>query len=253
MGATVLKKANDPAGASKAVDLFTQALTVAPWFADAYYNRAIAREAAGQFEPAMDDLKLYLEFNLSDAERREAQDKIYALKADAQLASARKAEQDKIASAEEAKRQAQQARRDVIRQIKNAVANRNYNSSFLSYDKNSPFAGMNQYELFGGGQYWMHGSYDYYIYFWKFFDERVEVWAPGNGIPACQVSGESRGPKITDMRWFNSCSDTQWWGYFDLNNGYLYTGVAGGNNRPINDSQFDPNKRYSYTRYAPPR
>ena len=60
MGATVLKKASDPAGASKAVDLFTQALNVAPWFADAYYNRAIAREAAGQFEPAIDDLKLYL-------------------------------------------------------------------------------------------------------------------------------------------------------------------------------------------------
>jgi tetratricopeptide (TPR) repeat protein len=95
MGATVLKKASDPAGAGKAVDLFTQALTIAPWFADAYYNRAIAREAAGQFEPAMDDLKFYLEFNLSDAERREAQDKIYELKANAQLASAKKVEEVK--------------------------------------------------------------------------------------------------------------------------------------------------------------
>jgi tetratricopeptide (TPR) repeat protein len=87
MGATVLKKASDPAGASKAVDLFTQALTIAPWFADAYYNRAIARETAGQFESAMDDLKLYLYFKLTDAERREAQDKIYSLKASAQLAA----------------------------------------------------------------------------------------------------------------------------------------------------------------------
>ncbi len=96
MGATVLKRANDPAGVSKAVDLFTQAITIAPWFADAYYNRAVAREAAGQFDQAIEDLKLYLEFNLSDAERREAQDKIYALKADTQLASAKNAEQDKI-------------------------------------------------------------------------------------------------------------------------------------------------------------
>jgi tetratricopeptide (TPR) repeat protein len=173
MGATVLKKAGDPAGVSKAVDLFTQALNVAPWFADAYYNRAIARETAGQFEPAMDDLKLYLEFNLSDAERREAQDKIYAFKADAQLASAKKAEQDKIAGAEEAKRQAQQAKRDVITQIKNAVANRNYNNAVLSYSNDSRrmYDGVNQYELFGGGKYWLFGSYDYYIYFWKFFDE----------------------------------------------------------------------------------
>lgn len=35
MGGRVLKKASDPAEASKAVDLFTQALNVAPWFADA--------------------------------------------------------------------------------------------------------------------------------------------------------------------------------------------------------------------------
>ena len=104
MGATVLKKASDVAGVSKAVDLFTQALNAAPWFADAYYNRAIAREAAGQFEPAIDDLKLYLEFKLTDVERREAQDKIYELKASAQLASAKKAEEVKAAAAAAAER-----------------------------------------------------------------------------------------------------------------------------------------------------
>lgn len=102
MGATVLKKANDPAGASKAVDLFTQALTVAPWFAEAYYNRALARETAGQFESAIDDLKLYLEFKLTDAERREAQDKIYSLKADAQLATVKKIEEQKATAAKAA-------------------------------------------------------------------------------------------------------------------------------------------------------
>lgn len=111
MGATVLKKASDPAGASKAVDLFTQALNVAPWFADAYYNRAIAREAAGQFEPAIDDLKLYLNFKLTYNERREAQDKIYALKANAQLASTKKAEEEKTAVAAEAAKAAAERER----------------------------------------------------------------------------------------------------------------------------------------------
>lgn len=105
MGATVLKKASDAAGASKAVDLFTQALNIAPWFADAYYNRAVAREAAGQFELAIDDLKLYLGFKLTDSERREAQDKIYALKADAELASTKKAEEEKAAHAAAAERE----------------------------------------------------------------------------------------------------------------------------------------------------
>lgn len=256
MAATVLKRANDPASAGKAVDLFTQALNVAPWFADAYYNRALAHEVAGEFNSAIDDLKFYLGFKITDAERRQTQDKIYSLKADAQLASAKKAEQDKMSRAEEEKRQAQQAKRDVITQIKNAVGNRNYNSSNLSYSDESRnmWAGVNQHELFGGGQYYLYGNYDYYIYFWKFFDERVEVWVTANnGFQHCEVRGESWGPKITDMRWFNGCSEQQWWGYFDLQSGRLYTGVGGGNNRPIDDSEFDPNRRYSYTRYSPPQ
>ena len=94
MGATVLKKAGGPADAAKAVELFTTAINIAPWFADAYYNRAVARETAGQFEAAMADLKQYLVFKLSDQERREAQDKIYALEADSQLATTKKAEED---------------------------------------------------------------------------------------------------------------------------------------------------------------
>lgn len=257
MGATVLKKASGPAEAGKAVDLFTQALNIAPWFADAYYNRSLARATAGQYESAIDDLKLYLGFKLADNERREAQDKIYALKAEALLASAKKAEQDKIAGAEQAKRQAEQARRDVIAQIKSAVGDRQYNSSFLSHDANSAFAGINENELRGGGKYYLFGNYDYYIYFWKFFDERVEVWVTSNnGFQSCQVRGESWGPKITDMRWFNGCSPegyVRWWGYFDLQSRQLYTGVGGGSNRPIDDSELDPNRRYTYTRYSPPK
>ena len=124
MGATVLKKASDPAGASKAVDLFTQALNIAPWFADAYYNRAIAREAAGQFESAIDDIKFYLEFKLTDSERREAQDKIYSLKADAQLGSAKKAEAEQNAKWQEWKKrlgQAQQKYAKLIQRLDGAV------------------------------------------------------------------------------------------------------------------------------------
>jgi hypothetical protein len=101
MGVTVLKKASDPAGASKAADLFTRALAIAPWFADAYYNRAMARETAGQYELAIADIKLYLGFKLTDNERREAQDKMYALKADALLGTAKKTEQDKAAAEKE--------------------------------------------------------------------------------------------------------------------------------------------------------
>ena len=99
MGATVLKESNDAANATKAAELFGKAIHLAPWFAEAYYDRALARETAGQFNEATDDLKRYLEFKLTDTERREAQDKIYSLKADAQLATTKKTEEDKAAAA----------------------------------------------------------------------------------------------------------------------------------------------------------
>lgn len=96
MGAALLKKASGPADAAKAAEWFTTAIEIAPWFADAYYNRAVARETAGQFSEAMDNLKTYLLFKLPAQERREVQDKIYALEVDAQLAATKKVEEEKV-------------------------------------------------------------------------------------------------------------------------------------------------------------
>lgn len=247
MGATVLKKASDPAGASKAVDLFTQALNIAPWFADAYYNRSIAREAAGQFEPAIDDLKLYLNFKLTGNERREAQDKIYALKADAQLASAKKAEQDKIARAEEAKRQAEQAKRDVITQIKNAVGNRTYELKIPSHSKSAQMAGVSDNELFHGGTYYMfefEGKEN--AYYWKFYDDRVELWAYNNSDSPTYV-GKSTGSDIKSMRWSSIVDGPAVWGFFNLTRGRLYAGMQ----KPVDAPEIDPNKRYFVEIYDP--
>jgi hypothetical protein len=102
MGATMLQESKDAVGAAKAVEQFGKALQIAPWFAEAWYNRALARETAGQFGAAMGDLKVYLEFKLADAERREAKDKSYALEAKAEIAAARKAEEAKAAAAKAA-------------------------------------------------------------------------------------------------------------------------------------------------------
>lgn len=88
---TMLKKAPDASTAAKAIESYDKAIHLAPWWADAYFNRAVARETAGQFDKAIDDLKLYLAFKLNDAERREAQDKIYSLKAEAEMAASKNA------------------------------------------------------------------------------------------------------------------------------------------------------------------
>src|SRR5438034_3191071 len=72
MGATVLKESTDAAGAKKALDLFTQSVHLAPWWAEARYNCVLAREASGDFNGAIAELKIYLVFSLADTERREA-------------------------------------------------------------------------------------------------------------------------------------------------------------------------------------
>ncbi len=265
MGATVLKESTDAAGAKKALDLFTQSVHLAPWWAEARYNCVLAREASGDFNGAIAELKIYLVFSLADTERREAQDKIYALEAKTQLAAERKTEEDKVATAKKVeedkvahaaaeKRQAEQARRDVFTKIKNAVNGRSYVSDELSYNDTVRYAGVNEHELFGGGQYYLFTVHT--SMFWKYFDERVELWGDNHdGSKSLVLLGESWGPKITDMRWFvgkgdNTKSETQQvWVYVNLENGCLYAASVGG--RPLNASEFDPKKRYRYYRYAP--
>ena len=90
MGATVLKESKDATTAGKAVELFGNAIWLAPWWAEARYNHAVACEASGLFDVAIFDLNIYLAFKLTDDEHRQAQDKIYALKAKAELAATRK-------------------------------------------------------------------------------------------------------------------------------------------------------------------
>jgi len=81
MGATLFKDAKTPNDYSQVVSEFKQATDLAPQWPDARYNLALAKDAAGDYSGAMDDLKLYQQFKLSDREARTAQDKIYALEA----------------------------------------------------------------------------------------------------------------------------------------------------------------------------
>ena len=81
MGATFFKDARTPDDYAQVESEFKQATDLAPQWPDARYNLALAREAAGDYAGAIADLKLYLQFKLSDADARAAQDKIYALEA----------------------------------------------------------------------------------------------------------------------------------------------------------------------------
>jgi tetratricopeptide (TPR) repeat protein len=105
IGTTLFTSAKSADDFSSCESEFKQAVDLAPQWPDARYNLALAREAAGDYAGAMADLKLYLQFQLPDAEARKAQDKIYVLEAKQQkkVTDAQAAKVDATARAEEAK------------------------------------------------------------------------------------------------------------------------------------------------------
>lgn len=90
-GNTLLKAAKDQRGYGLARDAYRQCLLIAPWWADAYNNYAVALELTGQFDEAVSALKLYIATNPGEGETRKAQDKIYEIGAKKKLAAQEKA------------------------------------------------------------------------------------------------------------------------------------------------------------------
>ncbi len=91
MAVTMQKEAKSPKAYEAAISEYDQALLIAPWWGDAYYNHSVADEAAEHFDAARNALKLYLATHPNEADARQAQDHIYAL--DAKMAMAAKSAQ----------------------------------------------------------------------------------------------------------------------------------------------------------------
>lgn len=86
-GTTIAKSASNASGQKLAVESYQEALKIAPWWGDAYYNMSVAQDLAGQFDAAQASLRFYILTNPGNKETRDAQDKIYALNAKKKLAA----------------------------------------------------------------------------------------------------------------------------------------------------------------------
>jgi len=80
-GAALFKAAKSPEDFNQVSVEFLQSVRLAPWWPEARYNLALAREAAGDYPTAIAKLKLYQLFKLPETEARAVQDKIHALEA----------------------------------------------------------------------------------------------------------------------------------------------------------------------------
>lgn len=84
-GTAMVKAAKNPAQQALAAQSFSEALKVAPWWGDAYYNLGVAQELAEQYDEAAKALTFYLLSNPGEVEKRDAQDRIYGIAAKRKL------------------------------------------------------------------------------------------------------------------------------------------------------------------------
>ncbi|MGB9080659.1 MAG: tetratricopeptide repeat protein [Desulfuromonadaceae bacterium] len=85
------KEAKDASGYALAISAYREALRVAPWWGDAYFNLSVALETAGKLDEAIASIRNYMaSVPAGSAEAREAQNKIYALEAKKEMAAAKK-------------------------------------------------------------------------------------------------------------------------------------------------------------------
>ncbi len=88
-GTAIVKAAKNPAQQALAAQSFGEALKIAPWWGDAYYNLGVAQELAEKYDEAEKAFNFYLLSNPSANEKREVQDRIYALSAKRKLLGAK--------------------------------------------------------------------------------------------------------------------------------------------------------------------
>jgi tetratricopeptide (TPR) repeat protein len=83
---TIQKDATSEADAELAAREYREALLLAPWWGDAYFNLGVAAQTANLFDEAIRAFRLYLLTQPPSDDARDAQDRIYAVEAKRELA-----------------------------------------------------------------------------------------------------------------------------------------------------------------------
>lgn len=112
---TIQKDARNEADAELAAREYREALLLAPWWGDAYFNLGVAAQTANLFDEAIRAFRLYLLTEPSAEDAREAQDRIYAVEAKRELA--RSAESDRQMREARAQTEREAANRQTLQRL----------------------------------------------------------------------------------------------------------------------------------------
>ncbi|HVN59134.1 MAG TPA: hypothetical protein VMT63_12620 [Bacteroidales bacterium] len=124
IGNALLKAAKNPDDLKEVISELNQAIIIAPWWKNVYYNLALLYEQAGNFDDAINELNLYKLFNLTAEEQRSVQDQSYEL-----YAMKEKAKKDHELEEQKAAELARQ-KADIEAKEKRAAAERERLNSF---------------------------------------------------------------------------------------------------------------------------
>jgi ankyrin repeat protein len=91
-GSVFAKEAKTDAEYESAIQEYLQAIYIAPWWGKAYFDLAMIQKQGGQFDAATANLKFALLAKMEEKEAKEAQDQIYAIEVEKELAGKRTAE-----------------------------------------------------------------------------------------------------------------------------------------------------------------
>jgi tetratricopeptide (TPR) repeat protein len=92
----LIKQTSNPEELTEPINLLRQALAIAPWWGNAYYNLARALELSGQYDEAVKQLNYYLELKPSEADATDARAHIAVIKAEKQAAAVKKQQNESV-------------------------------------------------------------------------------------------------------------------------------------------------------------
>jgi tetratricopeptide (TPR) repeat protein len=253
MGSALFKDAKTPDDYAQVISEFTNAVSNAPWWKEAYYNLGLAYGEAGKFDDAITELNLYKSFKLSDDEQRSLQDQLYAL--DAKKEKAKKAKNKEKTPEEEFKHlmEHQSFQKD-MEKAKSLYQGKNLKAVFCRGKwvpgQHFPVCGCTLNEMDGN---------------WYYFDELKNLpdsqakfdFQENDSIVVTFYTGYGHWEKIygkpvgTQINWYYY--NPPWRDYLIWTKGFLdgkfYFSYKEGvecEKRPINDSDFNSYDRYYY-------
>lgn len=252
MAATFVEQAKDNSGYERAIEQYKAALLTAPWWADAYKKLAIIQKTAAHYEDAIASLRLYLLTQPADA--RDAQDEIYKLKA---LGQATKEDE----SRKQQESQRRDAPKELLRQLKVQYDGASYRFFWCShatqptcFSEVGTFpCGCNESE-YNGSNWYSQDDMPHRISFPE--DETILVTTVWMNQQYTKLRGTPKGPNISDVVWElnQGGSGVPVWKpvWVDLPDGlnqivFSTERYDAGAGRPLDNSLYNPNLRYSYT------